>query len=397
MNKKSLEINYKFTKTSFMKSHNFQTLIFLFSILFLISCKQSKQADTSNYLVDANKITNIEGKKLSSLLEHFDIIPLETSDDCLIGEIFNIKKRCGRYYVQHSNQMKLDVFDENGKHLQTIGKVGNGPGEYFAICSYDADDQNIFLLSPGKMMVYDINGNFQKEIPIKEIVWRAIKRIENGFLVSCNQPLPDGNTIAYLDNECKIIKTALPYNYYTTKSAHIIWTEWEDGFYVRQLSDSKDFCCFDHKNLEFKTMGLSNSNDGVSISDIEEQMSINKGEFVSGNLIRSVTASSSQIYWFTSNNGYYDNILDKNSGKTYRISNDLEMDDLCFPENHNDALMGYLFKCSSDDDYLLSFIPNTNRLKEVVEGKRLKFELAYKCLEDVAEDANPSIAIMKFK
>ena len=38
---------YKFTKTSFMKSHNFQTLIFLFSILFLISCKQSKQADTS--------------------------------------------------------------------------------------------------------------------------------------------------------------------------------------------------------------------------------------------------------------------------------------------------------------------------------------------------------------
>ena len=89
-------------------------------------------------------------------------------------------------------------------------KVGNGPGEYFAICSYDADDQNIFLLSPGKMMVYDINGNFQKEIPIKEIVWGAIKRIENGFLVSCNQPLPDGNTIAYLDNECKIIKTALP-------------------------------------------------------------------------------------------------------------------------------------------------------------------------------------------
>ena len=89
--------------------------------------------------------------------------------------------------------------------------------------------------------------------------------------------------------------------------------------------------------------------------------------------------------------------MDKNSGKTYRISNDLEMDDLCFPENHNDALMGYLFKCSSDDDYLLSFIPNTNRLKEVVEGKRLKFELAYKCLEDVAEDANPSIAIMKFK
>ena len=144
-------------------------------------------------------------------------------------------------------------------------------------------------------------------------------------------------------------------------------------------------------------MSLSNSNDGVSSSDVEEQMSINKGDFVSGNLIKSVTASSSQVYWFTSNTGYYDNILDKNSGKTYRISNDIEMDDLCFPESHNDALMGYLFKCSSDDDYLLSFIPNTNRLKEAIEGKDLKFKSAYKRLKDVPEDANPSIAIIKFK
>ena len=379
-----------------MKSQNFQTLIFLFSILFLLSCKQSKQTDTSNYLVDSNKITNIEGKKLSSLLEHFEIIPLETSDQCLIGEIYTLKKRNGRYYVQHTNQMKLDVFDENGKHLNTIGRVGNGPGEYAAICDYDADKKNIYLLSPGKMMFYDINGNFQKEISIKDFRWAKIKRIDSGFLVSSNQPI-NGFSIAYLDNECNIIKTALPYNPNIMNSNLIAWSEWKEDFYTCQLSESKEICCFDYQTKEFRIMQLSNNGDGVLVKDIEEEQRKNGGEFISGNIIRGVTASSSQVYWFTSNNGYYDNILDKNSGKTYRISNDIEMDDLCFPESHNDALMGYLFKCSSDDDYLLSFIPNTNRLKEAIEGKDLKFKSAYTRLKDVPEDANPSIAVMKFK
>lgn len=378
-----------------MKDSNLKLLIFLF-ILFLVSCKESKQADTSNYLVDANKITNIEGKKLSSLLEYFEIIPLETSDDCLIGEIYTVKKRNGRYYIQHTNQRRLDVFDENGKHLNTIGRVGNGPGEYAAICDYDADEKNIYLFSPGKMMFYDINGNFQKEISIKEIGWAKIIRIDSGFLISSNQPI-NAFSIAYLDNECNIIKTALPYNPKTTNSNWIAWSEWKDGIYTCQLSESKDFCCFDNLTKEFFFKELVNNGDGVSIKEVEEQQRINGGEFVSGNIIRGATSSGNNIYWFCSNEGYFNNILDKKSGRTYRIFYDIEMDDLCFPENHNDALMGYLSRCSSDDDSQLSFIPNTNRLKEAIEGKNLKFKSAYKRLKDVPGDANPSIAIIKFK
>lgn len=380
-----------------MKNRNIQSLILL-SILFLMSCEESKQTNMSNHLVDTSKITNIEGKPLSSLLEHFDIIPLETSDNCLIGEIYTVKKRNGRYYIQHTNQRRLDVFDENGKHLSTIGGVGNGPGEYAAICDYDADEKNIYLLSPGKMMFYDLNGIFQKEISIKEIGWAKFKRIDSGFLVSSNQSI-NGFSIAYLNNECNIIKTALPYNPNTLNSNFIAWSEWQDGIYACQLSESKEFCCFDNSTKEFCLKELSNNGDGVSVKEIEEQQRINggEGEFVNGNIIRGATSSANQIYWFTSNNGYFENIMDKKSGKTYRIVNELGMDDLCFPENHNDALIGYLFKCSSDDDYLLSFIPNTNQLKEAIEGKELKFESAYKRLESIAEDANPSIAVLKFK
>lgn len=330
------------------------------------------------------------------MLEHFDIIPLETSDDCLIGEIFTIKKRNGRYYIQHTNQRRLDVFDENGKHLNTIGRIGNGPGEYAAICDYEADGKNIYLLSPKKMMFYDINGNFQKEISIKEIGWAKFKRIDSGFLVSSNQSI-NGFSIAYLDNECNIIKTALSYNPNTMNSNLIAWSEWGEGLYVCQLSESKEFCCFDNSTKEFCLKELSNNGDGVSVKGIEEQQKINRGEFVSGNIIKGATSSANQIYWFCSNNGHFTNISDKKSGKTYRIPYNMEIDDLCFPENHNDLLMGYLSRCNSDDDCLLSFIPNTNRLKEAIEGKELKFKSAYKRLENVAEDANPSIAVLKFK
>lgn len=45
-----------------MKKASLQSFVFLI-ILFFISCKEVKQTDNSNYLVDGNKITNIKGKK----------------------------------------------------------------------------------------------------------------------------------------------------------------------------------------------------------------------------------------------------------------------------------------------------------------------------------------------
>ena len=49
--------------------------------------------------------------------------PLETNDDCLIGEVDVVKKRNGRYYVQ-SARNALHVFEEDGRFVMQIGRMG---------------------------------------------------------------------------------------------------------------------------------------------------------------------------------------------------------------------------------------------------------------------------------
>ena len=54
-------------------------------------------------VMDKSNIQECEGS-FSTSLSKFEIIPLETNDDCLIGEIDVIKKRNGRYYIQSARK-----------------------------------------------------------------------------------------------------------------------------------------------------------------------------------------------------------------------------------------------------------------------------------------------------
>ena len=66
-------------------------------MLALSACGQVKSE--TEYLSKVDDVKEYEDDKLSSILESFDIVPLETNDDCLIGRVTCIKKRNGRYYV----------------------------------------------------------------------------------------------------------------------------------------------------------------------------------------------------------------------------------------------------------------------------------------------------------
>ena len=177
------------------------------AVLLLTACMEKRQNKT-NYLVKETEIQQYNSDKLSDIVEYFDIVPLDTSDDCLLGEINVIKKRAGRYYIR-TNDNRLDVFNENGKHLMKVGGVGQGPGEYTAICDFDADNDHIYILVPGKILKYDNNGTFQTELPIANLQWGHLRRIKNGFLIQCVQPLPDGNGLIYADDKGHVIQTAM--------------------------------------------------------------------------------------------------------------------------------------------------------------------------------------------
>ena len=74
-----------------MKRLNNQQLImkskiYFYIILFylFISCTENNQCNTT-YFVKKTEIQQYNSDKLSDIVEYFDIVPLETSDDCLLG------------------------------------------------------------------------------------------------------------------------------------------------------------------------------------------------------------------------------------------------------------------------------------------------------------------------
>ena len=375
--------------------------VYFYVILFylFISCTENNQYNTT-YLVKKTEIQQYNSDKLSDIVEYFDIVPLETSDDCLLGEINVIKKRAGRYYIR-TNDNRLDVFNENGKHLMKVGGVGQGPGEYTAICDFDADNDHIYILVPGKILKYDYNGTFQTELPIENLQWGHLRRIKNGFLIQCVQPLPDGNGLIYADDKGHVIQTAMSVGEHTHLKGNLAWTEWNEEYYFYHLSTSNDLYCYDVESQNFSSKTLVEDKNALSADEyIQKKEKGLKLDEIKEKMIMGIASSRSQVVWGTMENKGKEisyNVYDKDSGKTASFDIFKITDDLTFPNNMNEImLLGLLPLNDSDDDCFVSYI-DASMLKEKAEEKGLLSSAPYNKLNDIPEDSNPAIIRLKFK
>ena len=379
-----------------MKNTNY---FFIFLLCLLISCAEHKQSYT-NYFVKETEIQQYNSEKLSDIVEYFDIVPLETSDNCLLGEINVIKKRASRSYIR-TNANRLDVFDKNGKHLMKVGGIGQGPGEYAAICDFDADKDYIYILVPGKILKYDSNGTFQTELLIENLQWGHLRRIKNGFLIQCVQPLPDGNGLIYADDKGNVVQTAMPVGEHTYLRGSLAWTKWNEDCYFYHLSTSNDLFCYDVESQNFSSKTLVEDKNALSSEEyIQKKEKGLKLDEIKEKMIMGIASSRSQVIWGTMENkgkeiSYH--VYDKDSGKTASFDIFKITDDLTFPNNMNEImLLGLLPLNDSDDDYFVSYI-DAGMLKEKAEEKGLLSTAPYNKLNDMPEDSNPAIIRLRFK
>lgn len=78
--------------------------------------------DPENFSVDLD---------LSEILDDsIEIIPLETTEECLISKINRIEFYQDKIFVSDKANAKIFVFTSEGKYLKSIGTQGGGPGEY---------------------------------------------------------------------------------------------------------------------------------------------------------------------------------------------------------------------------------------------------------------------------
>jgi len=142
--------------------------IVIIPIIFLISCinKKDKEIDESKNSVKEIIIEPNYDQKLpyDSLIKSVKLIPLETTNNCLIQNPFKVVIKNDVIFVQNFLDNLLE-FDINGKFIKKIGNQGKGPYEYTSVYDFDIDnDMNIYICDGMQILIFNNSGD-----PIKNI------------------------------------------------------------------------------------------------------------------------------------------------------------------------------------------------------------------------------------
>jgi hypothetical protein len=223
--------------------------VFLLVLTVLASCKQVDQGSTAEFrspeipgelssdsLVDYSTLDTLIFEpdnrvyESSHILDLVKLIRLETNAECLIGSVGKVQFVDGLYYLldDYTGRNALHVFDTHGNHIQTLKKIGRGPGEYKDILDFDVDiSKNIFILnSIGNIIEYDSLLQYKRTIN-QEVAIRTIS-IYNGFIVGITHgdtfKNPRGKLLHVLSSEGRSLLSLLEYsegssNYNNRRSA----------------------------------------------------------------------------------------------------------------------------------------------------------------------------------
>lgn len=176
-------------------------IIFLLILLFpCTSCSKSGN-EGKKYTV---KLDGIKETALtySDIINAQTWIVLDSLNECAIGDVAKIEEFNKEYYILDKTLQKcILVFDEHGKYLRRIGKIGQGPGEYTQIYDFTIDKKAgcVAVLSGlSKVYMYNLQGEFRASKQVsKSLLW-SITSNDCGYLMSSNHNTYTEGENAYL-------------------------------------------------------------------------------------------------------------------------------------------------------------------------------------------------------
>lgn len=216
--------------------------------MLLFACTPTDENEIPTLSVDLHS----PAVSLEDLFSKVEIIPLETSDSCLLVSIDKIVNVDGLLYIFDGRRPALYVFDEKGAFVRQISRWGDGPGEHLLISDFivDKKQQTIGLLSPnGYMGMYDLYGRFirQDVLPVKPnyyaiaqfdtdrwVFWSCVREDEDGITIVGKDSL---NTVSVFWRNDRILDMGslnpfYEYNdnvYFTTAYQNIVYKLTEKG------------------------------------------------------------------------------------------------------------------------------------------------------------------------
>jgi hypothetical protein len=134
---------------------NKTTASILFLFIAFVGCNSPQEKPTAQNIIT---ITDEDLKykyKASDVFEDLTFIPLETTDESLIGNIHKMIIKDSFIYVLDGKSIALLMFDIKGKFISKIGSRGSGPNEYYYLDDFTVlNNKDILILGGNKRIIH---------------------------------------------------------------------------------------------------------------------------------------------------------------------------------------------------------------------------------------------------
>lgn len=151
----------------FYRGYYLESVIVTIVSLFMCSCLSSQDECSfkAGIISIGDNTFRHKNLSISDMDYNIEIIPLETTDSCLLNGNAHIIY-ASNTDVLISDGRKIFRFDENGNFKNSIGTVGDGPMEHLAVfkASFDAMNNQLYIYDGHKKIItWNLDG-----IPVSE-------------------------------------------------------------------------------------------------------------------------------------------------------------------------------------------------------------------------------------
>ena len=153
------------------------SVIFLF-LLLCFSCSDRQKDNRYVYVDFSQCLSNERPMKLSEIADTVEYLELKTPGDLIITRISEVIPIEDCWLVRSREGVVL--FTGQGEFIRQIGRRGQGPGEYLQLrgLDYDPVRQEILIVDSQQILFYDLEGNYKRNIKIREDYFYNIARAD---------------------------------------------------------------------------------------------------------------------------------------------------------------------------------------------------------------------------
>ena len=180
--------------------------LFLFPALFLLGQTAQKAApsakDTAPVIMNGKVPQPKPGQRKKLVFqEELSIGEAEGDENYMLGDLISLNTDDkGNFYVMDLEKRNIRKYDPKGKFLLSVGRQGQGPGEFQSVSSVQFDGNGDLYITdplPQQIKFFDQNGKFLRQVKLPGMFADLYLLSRGGFVASLNTQVQSATEVGF--------------------------------------------------------------------------------------------------------------------------------------------------------------------------------------------------------